>query len=914
MVLWVIRVLLPLAALVGAVGFTARYPLRYWCRHQRTSRIGELKWVEIVHENRTATHSGKSGYDQGDFGGIYSFLDQLKVSRWPYSNRGVASIVWLRTPDGTLHLYAGMSQHHAERGAPFRALASSLGGRAILLDSPPDIPTGGVVLAQRNRLVPVNVKDRVESSGTAADAMSMAVDTLVRGEVAAVVVTMDMMRNSETSRLQANIAEEDILKGGAASTYQSVSPQARIMVNRSVRISVAATNSADNPSISEDMLRAALNGISTLGWSFDPFSPRAKHTRSATYAALGSLVVSTMFTVVGVLPWYLGVLLLLPAAAVVGVIVVKPELLTERWVVPDLRLGEIIVPSFIWASLRWRVHGIIRSNRHDGDGDTLVGNRIAPSSCKQVLTLHAAAAFELLSFPDRMSVDVHQDSVQSRGLPSKLVDVEWPIYLGSSGTGQVVALELADLHFSLYTAGVPGSGKTNFLHVIFAGVVKACIDGMGGLQITPIWGETKGEGAYDAWRIARHHSRAMFIDAHNPRSHYRLALEGRRLSDGASVQEIIDGAANLVSALQFAYGDGIRAASREMLEHSIRISMLLSPSEIKYLELEGHVNKNIPNVVDLAFYILGGDVRLDPGPKLLTMSEDLADEGELDERESALNQSIGVLSRFFNPQTRRQLTERVSAPLSKLSELRAAKLMFTPDDTRVDAYVPELPSVFAPIVINMGPYYTGNWGYDTTISAAVNRRLLLTLNYLLWDKIKSSCSGWNVQGKRIPMFFDEVADVAVDSQSEDVSNVLAEALKEGRSRGASYYLGCQFPSQMPFQARHNVLSSRSKLWFNLQEAEDLQLATLDLASGDTHNLPYSQHSIRGLPDGTCVGIIKRGKGVTPPFTLQVPWAPKWAELLLREGCEVGDAIADYVEWYTRSQEGRELDSGEPIGV
>jgi hypothetical protein len=95
-----------------------------------------------------------------------------------------------------------------------------------------------------------------------------------------------------------------------------------------------------------------------------------------------------------------------------------------------------------------------------------------------------------------------------------------------------------------------------------------------------------------------------------------------------------------------------------------------------------------------------------------------------------------------------------------------------------------------------------------------------------------------------------------------------------------------------------VLGARSKFWFNLHNPQDLKMAVEDLSSG-SEKQSYSQQNIRGFDNGWCAGIMRRtasdGSGtVTPPFTLRVPFAEKWADALF-DNVDVNDALVDYEE-------------------
>lgn len=868
-----------------------RYRLRHLMRDVRQRKIGDLVWMEMVFEN--SRREARQGFKTSDFRGIYAFTETIKTSL-PYWSRGIISFVWYRDENGMLHLYIGMDEGHAGDLSVFRSLGASLDAKPTKIASLPPLPSGGLTIASRSRVTPSFVENEVQSVGAAADAFHIAADELPHGETAAFIVTADMVRSSESKRLESNIAEEAIMRGGSSNEMQGTARNARILADKAVRVSLAAGNSTNSTSVSKNIIINCINSISTFGWEIKTFVPGRKAPQSAILAAVAALGLLALFTMVGLFSnIIIPVVLALPYLALLGMAVSRPDELALAPFKHRFALGEVVVPPYVYWSLRWRIRSIMRSQRGDAGGDHKVGNRIAEPSTAQVMYMHGAALFELLTTSYKDNINVNVDTTQSRGLPSNILHADWPLYLGRSGANQQVCFDLSDLQFGMYTAGTPGSGKTNFLQVIYAGAVKTSLEKYAGLQVTPIWGETKGEGAVDAWDIARRHPQAMLIEAHNPNNPLRLALEGRRISDGASVKDVIRSTIDLVSGFQFAWGDGIRSASREMLDHAFRIAHLLSPSEIKEVGLEDIVDPDLPNIMDLGFYLLGGDTQIDVGATLLDMYEDLKE--SKDEREFYLAKSISTMSRFFDKRTRKSMEQQISAPLNKISELRNASVAWTPSHDRKDIVVSDLPTHFAPIVVNMGPYQNEFGEFDMSIPDSVSRRLILIFNYLMWTHVKSACTGWLQQGKRVPMFFDEVVDIAVNSENNDVPNVLAQALKEGRSKGISFYIGSQSPSQMPAQARQEVLSLRSKFWFSLHQPDDLELAAKDLASSDSDQ-PYSPQAIRSLPDGTCLGIMKRKRSITPPFTLHVPYAPKWAEILLAPGLEIQDAIAEYAQW------------------
>lgn len=898
-------IVLPL--LIGAIATSGKYVIREHARVRRGHIVGDLIWNEIEYEGNFRKFEGANdSIHTGDLVGLVTLAESIRSS-FPHKDRGVISYVWSRSSDTSIHLYLGVTTEHYGDGSQVRIAAQSVGAHATRLEQQPYIPVQDISIAMRGKSSPLQATSPVKEGGSVAKALSTVLEKLDKNIAASFVVTTEFMTDGEKRQLAGFITADNIASGGDAMQY-GMGVQTQTMSNQPIRSTIVASTSEPaqgKRSLSSVLLSSAVNSIATSGWQHDvrPFSAASVGRNGVVLSVIGALF-SILFTVVHAVPIFIGIPLILASLATGWFALVKASPMSLEAVRNRLLQGEFNVPPYVfWLwNPRWIFESRTLGLRYGGNS---VQQHEASPSTKRVNYLSPIALFEILSFPPSFSRgggDVHAGESLSRGIPNYMVDTEFPIYYGQSGSGQFVSLDIKDLHYSLYTAGAPNSGKTNFLQVIYAGVVKACLEHTNGLQITPIWAETKGEGAADAWEIARKHNRAVFIEAHNPASKYRLSLEGRRLSEGASVPEVKANIDVLVSGMQFAYGDGIRAASREVLLNSLLISMLMNRNDFEYLGMERYVNADKPNIIESARIILNGESTIDVGEKILQLQEEMRVRGTNDAREVALQSAIGQLSRFFDPTLRRssQSGTVLGPALNKISSMMEADVLWSPDERPAIA-VSQFPFHFAPIVLNMGPFKLPDGNYNSTVGSAAAQKLLLVTNYILWNTIKARCSGWQAQGKRIPMFFDEVKDVAVDSSNDDVANVIAEAGKEGRSRGASYFLGSQSPSQLPFQAKSAVLSSRTKFWFNLHESNDLRTAIAEVSSASEEQDIYKTNDIHSLPNGTAVGVMQRGDKPTPPFTLRVPLATKWASFLLRPNTSVSDAIVEYYEWQERDR-------------
>lgn len=887
-----------IAVIVSAswAAFAGRYWLRARLDDRRVARIGEQVWFEVVQESARRNGPYASSAFEGTRG-ITQFLRSFGLVN--ASTRPRVTFAWLRSADDPHHLtrlYVGVNEGSLDTGASvLRAYATSIGAR--LEPAQPIFPHKQVALAHRTKVRAEDVHDTIQEAGVATQSFARAASDAGDRTSLAVYVTLDGMGAGESQMLKDAMMSAALLSSRGSTLFANQASAAiQRMTADSARMSISAASDS-NMGAAISALAAVTSAATALGFTSNASAVGEAHRRRLVSVAAGLIPVIAAFIFAH--QWVaLAVLVACVLAATYWAL--TPAVLAEPHQQAASR-GMALMPPFLPRPLSLR-RGVermwlqARMSRVNTNSHVDMPVAAFPSGT-QVFVAHPSLLFEMFTFPvDATGQGLTAvDRTQSRGLPPNLVDVEEGIFLGISGTNQPVMLDLADLHYSMYTAGAPNSGKTNFLLTVFAGVVKACRDQSGGLRISPIWGETKGEGAYSAWRVARHHPKAIFVDVHNPASNARLALEGPRLSDGGSVPMVLANCVRLVSSLQAAYGDGIRSQAREIFENVLQCAMLLTPEEIEAVGLGEVVNPAKPNIMELAFYLLNGDQRLNPSKRLLTLGAQLNRSDGL--REQELSKAIGSMSRFWDDKNGRVYLERTSTVLNKLNDMRNAPMLWTPDPRRIDVYIPQLVEAFAPSVVNMGPYYDATVGqYRAAVDRSVSQRLTRSFNYLLWDYIKGACSGWQEQGKRIPMFFDEVADVAANAAGEDVPNTLEEATKEGRSRGAAYFLGSQYPSQMPEMVRHQVLASRGKFWFTMQNTSDLELAVSDLMAGERHSEgAITTSNVKSLTNGSCFAVMPRDNAVTPPFLLKVPYIKEWAPILFKKGNEnVFDAVADYM--------------------
>jgi hypothetical protein len=880
-----------LAVLIGSFFYIYRYPLIFMWRELRRAvfRTGTMHWFRMIPESRSNASSVRSIQDQQ--AAIESLRSALNYGQEiAFPARRTMSILAEVEPNGMGSLYIGADKFDKSIESAIYATAANLDYR-IEPSDPPEINTDGMVTAFRNQIQRTNIVSEPHKAGRVLPSLARA------GTSGTFLVSLDFPRKSEMNRVSAEMGENTVRDMGMKMIGgSSFIDRPEIFTSTTLRGSMVAASANGDPGASASIMGSATSAMSTLGQELDVKPINSYHlvgdvTWTAIIAALG--IAGSIFAGI---PWWLSIGGI--ALALLGTVLcaIKSPIATDWWHEQTVkRHGEVIVPSYFSISLRWFLQGVFNANRQAGskslDADKNGGTSLVTAwpTFSQCIYFYSSPLTELLG-QDKNSAS--RGNVSSERLPM----VNWPSALNKSSTRNdvllgytpnwkgLVTIGVDDLNFPMYVAGAPGSGKTNLLQTAFATAAWQSEHNTAGMQMTCLWSETKGEGAKDSWDLVKHIKGAKLAEVHNPKSPNRLALEGKRLIDGAHPDEVIESIGTLVDAMQFAYGDGIRSAAKEALVYSMRVAALLSPDEIVKLELPVK-NPQRPNIVALAYDILdASNATADYSAKLVGFYNELVNSESLDEREDKLADALHFVVPYIDRKgdRYRSMTERKASALNKLSEIKTAQWMFEPTEGRGELMVEDIVHSFAPIVLNFGPYLDDSGErYVSGVSESVSRKVSLMFSYALWTYVNAHCSGWGGQNKRVIAFFDEVADIAVDSDSTDVPNVIAQSSKQGRSKGFSLWVASQNPKQLPAQARNEVLGFRTVIWYGIPDSENAEIAMRNIGE----NSDFSIENIRNIPmrSGLSIARVKKGDTVTDPFTLRTPYAPTWAKNLNEKG-------------------------------
>ena len=918
--------ILSVAVSVGIIAHLFRFNLREQYHELRKRQIGGLAWYKITPEGRAGSDLGN--YDISNMTYLKSLLQSLTVtfgSTW-YLRRGMVQCVWAKNPrTGAVDFFLGVSNAHDRDGHVANQVAHGMGGSAKRLKKAPNFPHRApmILWRQATKFGNVNSNNEVSGRGHVSKNLSAAWSSLASGESSAVFMSMEQVRNKEGNKLRAFITGSAVQEAGEFASAPSLADKSAI-VSEGFRVSIATANTQGSYPLSRASLNETDGALSTSGWKVAATMPNEKQIHVAFSVAIPTtflMMLMSWILIGSPLAYVVSALPLIAAGIHASMTTSLSRSVFER----TLSHGELPLPPYVSVNpLRFVLGNISAGKTIGGDTNKVSHDRIAIPSCKQVLYLHFGAAFEFLSFPERDDIDTDIDSqrTQELGLPASMQDFEDEVlYFGQSGKDQAITYPVKNLVYSLYASGAPSSGKSNFLQSIYMGCCYYT-DPLGrksSYQVTPVWCETKGEGAYDVVRsvLKAGIKDVMFIDFNNPRSGYKFNLTGRQWMDGASLEEIATSCTDFVTGIQAAWGDSVRGASRDAMYGYLLIAMLLTPYEIKYLGLDEVIDVDDINVIELAYYLTGSDSSfMQPGDgKIITLQQELLDgalelpadkRDSTDERDMYLARAIGSFSnRLFTPQGIRTNASVISSVQNKLNDLRKLSVIWTKSKNPKCKTVTfkDMIGSGKPIIINMGGYATGRNDEGSLIFRSIDqslaRRVVNIYNYLQWNYIRQNCNGWQKAKRLTPVFFDEAADIAQSADSEDVPDVVQQCVKEGRSYGNAYLLGAQSLTQMPIKTQSMVLGFRSKFWFNSHSTSDLEVAAKDLNSSSSINkAQISETNIRYQRNGTAMGILMIGDSLTPPITLHAPMLDHWTESLFDSSVtSVKDAIALFQSRY-----------------
>lgn len=881
----------------AVVVFTVfRYPLRQVFGWVKERRVGGVEWYKIAYDGRKTNKTATDKF----LAETKSFIDIMNRKSGIGPNKSFVSFLLKSgaedVADGIVEVYVAVPANKITE-SEVKLWANGINCYAEAVD-PPEIDGSYPSFALNNDYQTAEIVNEIGESriGSVISALQPQSDNdIIEGTV---ILTIEPMSTGEsgqivsdaTSRINNMIADDE---------FTGASKQTNLMKASIVRGMVASIG--DTREDSRDILSTAMSRMTHLPVETKNAIPAREYAKMMPVMAILALI-----------PYGIGVWLDQPAMTTVGIVClavsvlgfVLAPMMSNFFIERQVRNGMLIIPPYWRFSIRRTIIRFFRAKftvkRNVADSDY---RHTARPSVRQVLPMYSVPVLEYSTLPSSTTGrNVANTALPVIGYRKSLEQTieshrAGRIVIGASSAAQPLARTLDTLEFGQVWGGSAGSGKTNGLMIDFMGVSRLSALGKTGpidgrnISISPIWLETKSEGAYDVLELVRDYD-PVFVEAHNPEGEYRLSIEGVRYEEVGNVAAVRRSSELFVDSMIEVYGKtGLGPRSKDILSAVHMLSLMLSPNEMRFLKLDEYVNVRDPNVIATDFYLIGGDANFDPSGRM----KELADRLQKDVAEKkALAQRIARENGNVLPDTQEisdirdsisrsntivadigrltQIKKDDSAAFgpiaNKLNPMRRSEGMFDPAGDRRKITVDQIVTSFRPVIINMGAIKQDDGTFNATVSETASRELLTAFHFMLWSRISALCSGWKAQGKYVPIYADELIDVL--PQNVDSENLIDRVRAQGRSKGCSHNVGFQSFSQMDQRTQETVKSFETRFFLKMVGDTDVEMMmkTFGESAGE-----IGADTLSTLKRGTGVArMVVTSDDSTMPFTFMTPAA------------------------------------------
>ena len=884
----------------------AQYFLRFIYNRYRHFMGGRIIWSEVVYEGVISDNETNNSVGQMD--NMANIMKNTSTGinfGFQFFRPRYLVMIRLDPEDEQTHMYIGMDKMHYDEN-----ILSSWAAGANCSIEPVDFDDIGFISRAPMTLVredydTANFNDAPNNS-TVGGVISRLQSSSGMKDGATVIASYEPMSNAEERLMKKKILADNVAEGGDAAKLDLTARNVNIFLSKSpCRGTITAYSDTGDYSVSNSVLRTVNSNMPSLGSRTSAVKYQTLHRRSGVFCIAPSIFL-TLLGIVGFVPLWMPLTLVgLSLTALLGL-----PIMSATWVeLTSKKSANPAIPPYVRISLRRIVASFVqkfiptRSRYHEDQG------YVPEPSSREVIPLYQTSMMQFASMPrDGKGVS----NISSAAIPqvamssSVFQDIEQDIsedrvaLLGTSVKSfDPAMLTVKDLNYGIAMAGDRGSGKTNALSNLYAGVSHLSRNS-NKYTFTPFWLETKSD---DIGAIVSNIEKydPMVVSVHNRDTSKRVCFEGPRFEDGTEMSEVKRNIDTVISGMEKLWGAGAFGPRSKMVAHaSLTIAMLLNKKERDALELSSRVNNpDRPNIMHLVNLLIGSDPTLEI---VNTSGKVVAPGGGKNKSQSKLERiASGYKSILINPDKKAAfISKSGQRELTRISELVPAldqliSLYQTPEAVNpLRNKIPVLLSStglwettttegmqreeidLASFIDYFGPVIVDLTNRNSSISSESTGVFSMFFHYMLWSAIKEHCSGWARENKFIPIFVDELRNIVGDKGDESqLGNIVSEVSDIGRSYGASHSVGFQRYSQLPPEAAATVRGMTSKLYFTLGDAQDRSVVMEQLGE----KTRYAQENIKSMPKGYCIADLRINGMQRNVFTMKVPYFPDLVEAL-----------------------------------
>lgn len=723
---------------------------------------------------------------------------------------------------------------------------------------------------------------------------------------ATVIVSYEPMSNSEERLTKKKILADNVAEGGDSAKLDLTARNVNIFLSKSpCRGTITSFSDTGDYSVSHSVLRTLSSNVPSLGSRTSSVKFETLHRRAGVVTIVPALFLS-LLGLFGFVPMWIP--LTLVAISLISVIGIP--IMSSTWISMIARTeANPSIPPYLRISprriLSRMVHKILPFSS-SGHGEKFVPE----PSMREVIPLYQTSMMQIASMPrdgkgasniaSRAIPQVAMSSSVKQDIDSD-INADRVALLGTSvKTFDPVMITVDDLNNGIAVAGDRGSGKTNFLMNLYAGVSHLSHN-KGNYSFTPFWLETKSDDIEKVIsNVLQYDPLVVFVHDRNKPS--RVCLEGPRFSDGIAMNDVKRNVDTLISGMEKLWGAGLFGPRSKQVAHSaLTIAMLLNKKERDFLGISPRVdNPDRPNIMNVVNLLIGSDPTLnlvDSSRKVITPGGGKSkSEGQLERLASQYKSKIisqeekaKILSGKNGERKLERLMELVPA-LEQLISLHQTPEAVNPlrnkipvllssdglwDTTTYDG-TPRKEIPLSHFVSYFGPVVVDLTNRNSSITSDSVSSFSMLFHYMLWNSIKENCAGWAHQKKFTPIFVDELRNIVGDKDGESkLGEIVDEVSDVGRSYGVSHSVGFQRYTQLPSGAVNTVRGMTSKLYFTLRNAQDRAVVMEQIGE----KTRFAAENIDTMPKGYCIADLTIGGERRSVFTMKVPYFPAFADAM-----------------------------------